>query len=404
MGWPIHRPTGLTHHDPFKSSKGYTLMCGTNAQDAVLLDMQGRVVHRWHIDDRRFFTVELLPNGNLLALVAPEHPPAPRTSGTESRFAIDPGGPPEIFNMLGGRGNGLWELDWDGNVVWEYDNPGIHHDFHRLDNGHTVTLEWVEMTKDIEEAVIGGGRQPEQPMPPNMMGDDIIEIDADGAEVSRIHLWKVLKPEDAIIRPLENTWEWTHVNSIEQTPDGGLLFSARNVSTIGIVDPPSVDDSDSPGTLRWRFGSPELAHQHHATWHGIAEDGRVLVFDNGMNRLQDLSYSRILLIDPRTDEFEVVYQGMPREQFFSAHISGVAKLSDSNYLITEGAAGRIFEVDGRGSVVWEWISPFQVKQRGDVCNWVFRAWRYDADYAGLAGRELRPEQHLDFNRLHGLML
>ena len=397
MGWPIHRPTGLTHHNPARSSKGYTLMCGTNSQDAVLLDMQGRVVHRWHIDDRRLFNVVLLPNGRLLAMVAPDHPPPPRTSENQSRFSIDPGGLPGIFNFLGGRGNGLREFDWDGNVVWEYENPGIHHDFHRLENGHTVSAEWVPMTKEIEDTVIGGGRQPDQPMPPNMMGDDIIEIDAEGNEVSRVELWRVLSPEDAPICPLENTWEWTHVNSIAKIPDGGFLFSARNTSTIGIVDPP---EGDGPGTLRWRFGQPEISHQHHASWQ---PNGRVLVFDNGMHRLQDVAYSRVLSIDPATDEFDVVFQGKPREQFFSAHISGVAQLGNGNYLITEGAAGRLFEIDGSGGVVWEWISPFLTTQRGDLCNWVFRAWRYDGDYSGLADRELNPERHIDFNRLHGLM-
>jgi len=398
MGWPIDRPTGLTHHDPFTSCKGYTLMCGTNSQDAVLLDMQGRVVHRWHIDDRRFFNVELLPNGNLLTMVAPKHPPPPREEADQSRFAVDPGGPPEVFDMLGGRGNGLRELDWDGNTVWEYDNLGIHHDFHRLDNGNTVSLEWVEMTKEVESAVLGGGPQPGQPQPPVMLGDDIIEIDPAGEVVCRINLWRVLQPEDAVICPLENRWEWTHVNSIEKIPDGGLLFSARNTSTIGIVDPP---DGDGPGTLRWKFGQPEISHQHHANW---LADGRVLVYDNGMHRLQDLSYSRVVAVDPETDQLDVIYQGRPREQFFSAHISGASQLSNDNFLVTEGAAGRLFEVDAKGAVVWEWISPFQVKQRGDVCNWVFRAWRYDADFLGLAGRELNHERHIDFNRLHGLAL
>ncbi len=398
MGWPIHRPTGLTHHDSARSSKGYTLLCGTGAQDAVLLDMHGRVVQRWHVDDGRFFNVELLPNGHLLALLSPLDPPPPRTGENLTRFNLDPGGPPEVFDFLGGRGSSLRELDWDGNVVWRYDNVAIHHDFQRLDNGHTLILEWVPTTKDVEHTVLGGGHQSGQPMPPNMLGDDIIEIDADGREVSRINLWRVLQPEDAVICPLENRWEWTHCNSLEQLPDGGLLFSARNVSTIGIVDPPEPG-SESPGTLRWRFGEPEISHQHHATRQA---DGRVLVYDNGMHRLQDLCYSRILLVDPETDAFEVVYQGEPREQFFSAHISGVSKLANGNYLITEGAAGRLFEIDANGTVVWEWVSPFQVKQRGDVCNWVFRAWRYDADHPGLSGRELDSDRFRAFNRLHGL--
>ncbi len=396
MGWPIHRPTGLTHYDPARSSPGYTLMCGTNSRDAVLLDMQGRVVHRWRLDDRRFFNVELLANGNLLAMVTPERPPQPRTAENQSRFALDPGGPPEIFSFLGGRGDGLVELDWDGNVVWRYENVAIHHDFHRLEDGSTVTLEWAPTTKEVEERVIGGGQQPDQPMPPNMMGDDIITLDADGNETARVNLWRVLQPDDAPICPLENRWEWTHVNSIERIPDGGLLFSARNTSTVGIVDP----SNDGGGALRWRFGQPEISHQHHATWQA---DGRVLIYDNGMHRMQDLCFSRIVLVDPETDELEVVYQGRPREQFFSAHISGVSRLVNGNYLVTEGAAGRLFEIDARGEVVWEWVSPFQVEQRGDTCNWVFRAWRYDAAFAGLGDRELNYERHLDFNRLHGLV-
>ena len=402
MGWPIHRPIGLTHHEPSRSSKGYTLVCGLGGQDAVLLDMQGRAAHRWRLDDRRLFNVELLANGNLLALVSPLSPPPPRTGERTTRFNLDPGAPPDIFNYLGGRGVGLRELDWDGNIVWDYENIAIHHDFHRRVNGNTIFLEWVAMPKQVGDAVLGGGQLPGQPGPPTMLGDDIVEIDAAGNEVSRIHLWQLLTPEGAPKCPLEHRWEWTHTNSIQQLPDGGLLFSSRDTSIVGIIDPPDpghVDGADGAATLRWTFGWPELSHQHHAT---LLDDGRILVYDNGMHRLQDLSYSRIVAVDPTTDHVDVIYQGEPREQFFSAHISGVSQLPNGNFLVTEGAAGRLFEIDGRRNVVWEWISPFQVTQRGDVCNWVFRAWRYSSDYPGLAGRSLDAGDHADFNRLHDL--
>ena len=397
MGWPIHRPVGLTHHEPSHSCKGYTLMCGLGGQDAVLLDMQGRVAHRWRFADRRLFNVELLPNGNLLALVSPLSPPPPRSGEHVTRFSLDPGAPPDTFNFLGGHGVGLRELDWDGDVVWDYETDAIHHDFHRCENDNTIFLEWVAMPAEVGGAVLGGGHLPDQPMPPTMIGDDFVEVDPTGAEVGRIHLWELLAPEDAPKCPLEHRWEWTHTNSIEQLPDGGLLFSSRDTSIVGIVDPPSGGDAAS---LRWKFGWPEISHQHHASRLG---DGRILIYDNGMHRLQDLSYSRIVAVEPETDAVEVIYQGMPREQFFSAHISGVSQLANGNYLVTEGAAGRLFEIDGRGQVVWEWVSPFQVRQRGDTCNWVFRAWRYEGDYAGLAGRELNPDRHAEFNRLHGLV-
>lgn len=41
---------------------------------------------------------------------------------------------------IGGHAGGLVELDWDGNLVWELENPWMHHDFQRLDNGNTVAL------------------------------------------------------------------------------------------------------------------------------------------------------------------------------------------------------------------------------------------------------------------------
>lgn len=397
MGWPIDRPVGLTHHEPSRSCKGYTLMCGLGGQDAVLLDMQGRVAHRWHFPDRRLFNVELLPSGNLLAMVSPLTPPPPRTGENVTRFSLDPGAPPDTFNFLGGRGIGLRELDWDGEVVWDYENEAIHHDFHRCENGHTIFLEWVSMPESVSDAVLGGGQLPDQPMPPTMIGDDFVEVDGSGKEVSRIHLWEALTPEDAPKCPLEHRWEWTHTNSIEQLPDGGLLFSSRDTSIVGIVDPPL---GGRPESLRWKFGWPEISHQHHASQ---LKDGRILIYDNGMHRLQDLSYSRIVAVDPETDQVDVIYQGQPREQFFSAHISGVSQLPNGNFLVTEGAAGRLFEIDGRGQVVWEWVSPFQVTQRGDTCNWVFRAWRYDPEYLGLAGRVLNADRYAAFNRLHGLV-
>ena len=68
MGWPIHRPVGLTHLDPARASRGYTLIAPAGGEFALLLDMQGRAVHRWDFQGCVGFNVELLPNGNLLAL------------------------------------------------------------------------------------------------------------------------------------------------------------------------------------------------------------------------------------------------------------------------------------------------------------------------------------------------
>ena len=47
MGWSVNRPTGLTFHRPGLSTRGYTLLTPHGDACAYLIDLQGRVVHRW---------------------------------------------------------------------------------------------------------------------------------------------------------------------------------------------------------------------------------------------------------------------------------------------------------------------------------------------------------------------
>jgi hypothetical protein len=56
--------------------------------------------------------------------------------------------------------------------------------------------------------------------------------------------------------------------------------------------------------------------------------------------------------------------------------------------VTDGPAGRFFEVTPAGQTVWS----YQLTDTaGGVGHLVFRATRYEPGYAGLAGRELVPQ-------------
>jgi hypothetical protein len=115
-----------------------------------------------------------------------------------------------------------------------------------------------------------------------------------------------------------------------------------------------------------------------------------------------MTYSAIVEVDPKTSEVAWRYTGSPEQQFFSGHISGAERLPDGHVLITEGTSGRLFEVTRKGEVVWEWISPFVTWRRDQPLSWVFRAYRYGLDDPALAGRELDPARHREFNRAYGL--
>ncbi|MGE0601217.1 MAG: aryl-sulfate sulfotransferase [Dehalococcoidia bacterium] len=387
MGWSPFRPTGLTHHQPGISFKGYTLFSPIGGDSAYLLNMDGEIVHRWRVPGFRIFCPKLLPNGKLMALCQDAAMAIPRRP--EPGAQPPPG--PDVFRLIGGANTDLLELDWDGNITWRYTNLAIHHDFALLPNGNVVIPEFLEIPPELAKRVRGGVRRPGEKLPP-LISDDFIEVNREGKVVKRTSLWKLLDPAKDPIGPLERRWEWTHTNSVDVTAEGHLLFSCRTNSRVGILD----RDAER---ITWKYGDPNTFYQHHAS---SLPNGNVLIFDNGMNRLHDLSYSRIVEVNPRNSTVTWQYEANPRQQFFSGHISGAHRLPNGNTLICEGTSGRLFEVTASGEIAWEFINPMHHALGPMRQSWVFRAYRYGPDYGGLADRSLDPAAHADLNRLHGL--
>ena len=208
MGWTIHHPKGLLYHDPAKAFPGYTIISMSNGKDAFLIDMEGRVCHRWHRDEGISYGF-LLDNGNLLC----------RTHSSGG-FLPPPGTP-----------TGILELDWDSNLVWSYSDPLVHHDFVRLPDGHTLTVLYDLMPQDAARRVRGGHGSVEEPM----YGELVREVDAAGATVREWSMWEPLDPEQDAICPMEGRHQWLHQNALNLTLDGDLLVSFRQTDTVGIV-------------------------------------------------------------------------------------------------------------------------------------------------------------------------
>ena len=194
MGWSIHHPVGLIYYSPMLSYKGYTLVSSNTADFAALVDMEGRICHRWEYHGGIAYGKVLL-NGNLLIRTSPD-PDYEETRG------------------LGGGSASLVELDWDSVKVWEYNDPALHHDYERLLNGNTIYLRWEPMPADLSVRVRGGHRTSEDPI--FMLGDTIREVSPDGETVAEWRTWENLSVEDDVICPLEGRREWTHANAIIQ--------------------------------------------------------------------------------------------------------------------------------------------------------------------------------------------
>lgn len=381
MGWSINRATGLTFHRKDRSTKGYTLVTPSSDSSAYLIDMEGRVVHRWTFDTIDPGYGRLLDNGNLLMSGSDVGLPDPPED--EPTKAPPPFG--EHVTRLGGYKTTLLEVDWDGNVVWSYENRFQHHDFVRLPNGNTMVPVWVQLSEELHKKVKGGHRLPRERLP-RLLGDDLVEVDSAGKEVRRIHIWKLLDPAKDPIHPTKRRWEWTHVNGIDLNTAGDIAFSARTNDRVGVID-------GGTGELKLKFSD---AHgQHHVTW---VDEDHIQFFDNGA------SASKVVEVSVDSGEVTWTYQGSPAHQFFSNYISGAERLWSGSVLVCEGSSGRLFEVTRSGEVVWEWINPFVNHRRnGDIAVGIYRAHRYSVDHGAFAGRDLNPEAHSNLNRINGLM-
>ena len=354
-------PELVAIYDPSKAYNGYTLFTPLGAGNVWLIDMQGRFVHHWAMPYRPGDYGVMLTNGHLL--YAGKIIPGPLTE-------------------FGGFGGVLLEADWDGTIVWEYEDPYLHHDFCRMDNGNTMVLRWVSVPGDIASRIRGG--VPGTERDGVIWTDSFQEVTPSGDVVWEWLGYEHLDPAVDIICPLCSRSEWTHANSCFILHNGDIMTAFRRTDTIAIID-------KSTGDIKWRWGVGELAHPHDPS---LLDNGNILVFDNGAHRrLRPISYSRVVEVNPNTGKIEWEYKEDPPVHFYGSFISGCQRLPNGNTLICEGPTGRIFEVTGNGELVWEFLSPFYYYIEGfGQTNQIFRAYRYGSECEGLKAKILDPDR------------
>ena len=336
--------TGVTFHDPDRSTPGLVLFKPIEGEDVFLIDYSGEVAHQWKTGNGITNWCYLMPNGNLFVNERCEE----------------------------GKGVGLTvsglmrEYDWQGNVVWEHVDPYQHHDARRLKDG-AVYLAYSEMSEEDQARVAGGvpGTEAEN----GMAGEVIREVD-DGGNI----VWEWDFMEAGFDRfPLHqnaNRWSNGHTNTVLPLPEGNYLVSSKTRNLVFIVE-------RSSGALLWHYQNDDMGGQHDAQ---MLDNGNILLFANG-TYAQDLHHSQVWEIDPATDEIVWRYKARDNPMsFFSPHIGGCQRLASGNTLICEGAVGCLFEVTPEGDVVWEYVCPhFNYHPMFGNINWLYRARHYPPD-------------------------
>jgi hypothetical protein len=421
------RTVGLLINTP-AAYDGYNLFYPiTNPQYTYLINNAGKVCHTWvHTDANG--SKYLLDNGNLLMM-----------GWKDGIYGID---------------GVVREMDWDGNVVWDFVHPdySIHHDIRPLPNGNILMV--AESIISQTEAIAAGANPANVPAE-GFITDNVIEVDPDlydpndpGASI--VWAWYIM---DHVIQDFDATKanfgvicdhpervdvnfvydsgsNWTgrvnRFNALDYHPDlDQIIVSASTCNEIWIIDRnTTTEEAAGPaGGLLYRWGNPQvcdagdpseqrISFQHNVQWidDELPGEGNVLIFNNG----QHLRYSQVLEIAPvmKGKKKYVMNQAVdiwcyekPGE-FFGRIVSGAQRLPNGNTLIAEGPNGILFEVTPEKEIVWKyrnpvgrgnpWTAVTQGSIPGGFLNGaVFRVTRIETDHPGLAHKDLTPDDPIE---------
>jgi hypothetical protein len=356
---------GVTRYDPARAANGLTLYSSAHEQSAYLMDMQGKVVHRWHLNFSALWDdsaavkqprsddfihiekAEVLPNGDLIAL----------------------------YTAIGDTpwGYGIAKLNAKSEVIWKYLGHA-HHDFAVDDAGNVHVL-----SQQVTETDLPGFAH----LPKPRIDDFLVTLSPDGEERASIPLMDVFaaSPYGRRLYFASNesylNGDYLHANSVDilKGPVPGMpgsragqaLISFREISTVALVDPASR-------SIVWSQSGPWV-RQHDAQ---VLPTGTLLLFDNEGSSAGH-GRSRVLELDPATSRVVWSYAGRDGEPLESLARSSQTRLANGNTLIVESMAGRVIEVAPNGDIVWEFVNPVRGGEGNRRIPIIFWVQRVDPD-------------------------
>jgi hypothetical protein len=146
---------------------------------------------------------------------------------------------------------------------------------------------------------------------------------------------------------------------MEPAPDGTLMLSFRNTSTVAKVD-------RKTGEILWRLGGKRsdfriegdpldgFSRQHDAR---LVGPDHVLLFDNGNLHTPPESRAAEYRLDLTSKTATLVWQYRRSPPLFARIAGSVQRLPSGHTLIAWGPRGVVSEVDAAGRTIWEATTP-----------------------------------------------
>jgi len=397
---------------------------------AMLLDTEGKVVHRWDTDlNGGGHTSYLLNSGGLL-----------RTGTRDRRYvAGQPVAATDTLQITDKTGKAIWELragsiDFSGNKIT------FHHDMLPMPNGNFLVLIYEEISpKDAAAAGWTAGKGK------TVWSDGVLEIKPDLETNSHEIVWywrfidHLIQDQDAEAANFNSIADHPgkidghfpksyapmnavrqHLNALDYHPGlDQILVSSFIYNEIWVIDHSTTIEQAAGSTggrrgkggdLLFRFGNPAaygrgsekdrlFLHQHDANWidEGLPGAGNILVFNNNTDtggiagigtggagaavaQQQLKGISNVHEISPAVDNGHYVtgesgtFEAKQiwfwkHEDFFAPFQGGARRLANGNTLLTDTVGRRVWEVASDGDVVVRYKGPAPA----------FKAFKYAAD-------------------------
>jgi hypothetical protein len=336
QGYRPATTAGVVVHDRNRVLEGLNFFTSGHAPVATLMDMDGAVLKTWTADAYKAFPGLVLTGED-------------RECGRFFRCArlLPDGGVVALFEQAG-----LVRLDAASHLLWAF-RARTHHDVFVDPAGEIWVLS--------REMRVVAEMRPDEPV----WEDFVTQLSADGRFVRKISILEAFRrsayaPMLTRVQPGPDVF---HTNSLEvfdgslagRSPffrKGNILLSVRHLDTVAILDPREDRIVWALSGL-WRM-------QHCARLLG---DGHLLLFDN----LGEMgASSRVLELDPFTQEVLWRFGGVKGEDLFSDTNSFVQRLSNGNTLIGESNFGRALEVAPDHRVVWEFVNPNRAGKKREL--------------------------------------
>jgi hypothetical protein len=347
---PATANSGITLYDPERSAGGINFYTSGHFAGAVLMDMEGRVLHEWRYDFLEAW---------------PDEIESTEVDGSEFwrwAYLFENGDVLAIFDGLG-----LIKVDRHSNLIWKR-LGGEHHDLDVTEDGSIYVL--TRKAHMVERV------NPRMPV----LEDFVTVLDADGNLVREVSVLRAFETSPFSSAPLARGYvprgDLYHTNAVDvldgrladRIPafrEGNVLISMRTQSIIAVLDMDSEE-------IVWVASDLWLA-QHDPK---VLDNGNILVFDNKGAKGE----SRLVEFDPATREVVWTYEGDRSNSFFTQMCGANHRLANGNTIATESDFGRAIEVTPEGEIVWEFVNPHRAGKRNNLIATLFDVIRLEEDF------------------------